>query len=440
MTRILAELHPNGELRVSCRQLMTRAGAKEEKPLRAVYAKNGGAFGGAPLDNRYEFQEPFLGLCERLAYQGKKYRSGYGLIPRKTKFGMRGRRKILRVGGVMDQLEGVRAAITLTLPGGGMEPMRAMAAWSGFIANRVKTWLYDQVPNPKEIAWFFVWELQKRGALHMHLCLNCEDNETYNRVRRGIKPLWIRVLRSVQEKSGVSMFISEKGKDWSKKPKYIQVDCQRVKRSVSAYFAKYCSKQSKGALEHIESGLRPSRWWGCSRNISQEASRQRMDVQSYDISQEQADEIIESVVEACEGDFPTYLKVNPYNGKHYLISYPGVELGQEIMKELEYRFSKQKSCRLEAMQTNDPETQRRIQAIQRAWRDPDARYRLAELIGTDTYEWELLCYLMIDETCVPAQMVDQLLAVIDGEQQPFDQAKEDASEFYIPLQLDIAGL
>ena len=440
MARILAELHPNGEFRFRTKLRWTKQTLKRKASLKLAKLAEGKALGARALDNKFEFQEPFLGKCLRMASQGKGLKSGWGLVPGKTRFGVRGRRLILRSGGVMDSLPGVRAAITLTLPGSGERAYKAIAAWSGYVANRVKTWLYDQIEGQKEIAYFYVWELQKRGALHMHLCLNCGSHSEFSRIKKGIKNEWIKIIEDVMERSGTHMFLSPKGVDNRRRKKSIQVDCQKVRKSVSAYFAKYCGKQDKGALEHIENGFRPSRWWGCSRWLSRETKARRVHLMTFEMSQEQIDLLLEKTMDALEDVDACYMKTNPYTGQHYLIAYPGVGLGMELIKELEFQFSRNKSCRIEAHVGGDYMLDQRVRKIRRRFNSQDERYRLAEIFGTDSYEWELFIYLMRDPDAIPPQMVDQLLQIIEDEGGVPDEEAEDEDAFYIPLQLNLRNL
>lgn len=440
MGQILAELHPNGELRIRYRNVIRKKRGFDGEPRTDVKAMCRKAFMPSSLDNKNEFQESKEEWMAKILSSGESVRPGWGMCPRLTKFGIRGRRKILRAGGVMDSLPGVRAAITLTLPGNTSEAIQTICDYSGFIANRVKTWLYDQLVDPSKVSWFYVWELQKRGALHMHLCINCEESAVFRRIQKGIKSAWINILETVGKKASVNMFLSSKGYDWRRKRGKIQVDCQRVKKSVSAYFAKYCGKADKGAEEHIKAGLRPSRWWGCSRYLSRLTQLMRISVVSQEMSQSQADSVIEGMLDACEDVENCYLKANPYTGAYYLIAYPGLSLGSEIIRELEYRLGRNPSSSLEANKLQNNELKKRIKNIQRRWNTLEERLRLAEIFGTGTREWEMYCLLMLEPECVTNDVVEHLLSIVENDGNPQVDNPGDDPDFFIPLQITIDGL
>ena len=439
MKTILARLYPNGELRVRSRHFLPPKKKTEERGRKGLISAAHSGSRRPPLDYRNEFQEANIqGFNNALLRRGK-FAPGWGLTPRLTRFTLRGRRTILRAGGAMDSLPGRRAAITLTLPGSGYPAMQALADYSGYVANRLKTWIYDQFPEGCKPLWFFVWELQKRGALHIHLCVSCPDDRVFYRIKRGIKDQWISILEAVQLRSSTPMFLSPKGFDWRKRKKKIQVDFQGVRKGVAAYFSKYATKGSQAVQGHIEDGLRPSRWWGCSRSLLQLLRSMVVTIKSCKITQEQADFVMKEAYDACESSSLTYRNECPYTKEVEIISYPGLEEGRRLLREIVLNGGAVKSCRLEKSFVKSKKRKENEKKINDLWKTNESRLRVAEIVGTDSPEWEVLCRCVLDPENQPDQAFDQILAIIRNESSLCPVVDQQGGEFFLQGCFDESG-
>ena len=193
----------------------------------------------------------------------KRSLRGYGERPRPTKFGLRARRTLLRAGGAMDSLPGgveKRVFFTGTLPGSTPEAMTAISAWSAWIVNAWKAWVSRRIRSKYD---FYVWELQKRGALHFHYCIYIERDEDREWFLREAKKEWVRLLEGISDKSGIDLFARQGGGSWRGYHRLIQAYAQPCRKSVAAYLSKYCGKSvGKSTGQYF-----PSRWWGVSREL-----------------------------------------------------------------------------------------------------------------------------------------------------------------------------
>lgn len=192
---------------------------------------------------------------------------GYGGECKRTKFGIYAKRTLLRVGGAIDKFDPTPengVFLTGTLPGSTHAAKKAIADWSAYIVHRLKAWIAKYVKAKLD---FYVWELQKRGALHLHYYLYVPDPVTRKRILSGFKTQWIKLLENVCSKSGVDVFkktaaYSHRGHD-----ERIQAYAQEVTKSVAAYLAKYCSKEASKPNSKVTSSYYPTRWWGASRPL-----------------------------------------------------------------------------------------------------------------------------------------------------------------------------
>lgn len=207
------------------------------------------------LDIISEFQDRSLKV---------KKRGGWGFAPRTTTFGKKGRHLLLEGGAVMDSLCGKNVAmVTCTIPGKTEESARTVADWSGWIMNRITQIMRD---SGKDVAWFYVFELQKRGALHIHFAIGSSSLREALTLAQEIEFRWFELLLELKDKTGVDVFKKNKHWSWRHLPENWKSDVQVVGKSVAAYFSKYASKNS-GKSTRWNRGFCPARWWGSSKSI-----------------------------------------------------------------------------------------------------------------------------------------------------------------------------
>lgn len=193
-----------------------------------------------------------------------KKKGGWGFKPKKTSFGRNARHRILEAGSVMDTMYGKNVVeVTLTVPGNTREIFRTVANWSGWIMNRI-----TQVVRrfDKDTGWFYVWENQLRGALHIHFAIGSSNLPDALKLAEKIKCKWFKCLLELQEKANVDAFKTSYGWTWRYKPEVWKFHILPVYKSVAAYFSKYCGKRTTKD-DRDDKGFCPARWWGSSGSI-----------------------------------------------------------------------------------------------------------------------------------------------------------------------------
>lgn len=206
-------------------------------------------------------------------------RGGWGVPASKTSFGNNARRRLLRGGGALEHLGfgvGKVAFFTGTLPGGTEVAKKALAAWSGYICNRLTQWF-----RRHDIAfWGYVWEWQKRLALHIHMFAAFEDVARLQTMIDEFRSFWIKVLDDVCDRSGVDLFARAEGGRWDrfKDMQTFRSRGEWVKKNVAGYLTKYVSKnvavkssQDK-RFDAIPADYYPARWWGMSGDLKKAIS------------------------------------------------------------------------------------------------------------------------------------------------------------------------
>ena len=103
-------------------------------------------------------------------------RKGWGATPSIKNFTAKSGQKLRECGAIVDILCGGDLSrtrvITLTLPSSGEDSYKAISNYSGEITNRLLELIRRNENESTKFYYFFVWEHQKRGALHLHLCLH----------------------------------------------------------------------------------------------------------------------------------------------------------------------------------------------------------------------------------------------------------------------------
>ena len=189
---------------------------------------------------------------------------GFGLLPKPTRFTKLGRRTLLRCGGALDKAgipKDNMVFLTGTLPGSTDEAMKAIAQWSGYIVHRLKAWVNKRVESKLD---FYVWEWQKRGALHLHYMVVIDDENSRKYVLREFRSEWCRLLAKVSDFAGADLFLRQDGYSHRENLDNVQAYAQEVRASCAAYLSKYCSKQG---AESTPLGYYPVRFWGVSRPL-----------------------------------------------------------------------------------------------------------------------------------------------------------------------------
>jgi hypothetical protein len=224
----------------------------------------------APLALISRFQQP--------GDQKKREKLGYGQTPKIKYFSARSGQKIRESGAVLDRLCGDKLdrcrVITLTLPASTPAAYKAISDYSGYAINR----LFQVVRrSPVEFEWFFVYEHQKRGALHLHICLYCEHPDQSEAMGNALGKKWYEILKDISNKSGENLLFS---RGFKKEIAFGQGHFynQKMAKGCGAYFSKYASKNSGRSKSDINSinarRYPPASFWGRSRNLSRLCEQQ----------------------------------------------------------------------------------------------------------------------------------------------------------------------
>lgn len=203
-----------------------------------------------------------------------------------SSWGRKARAALRRAGEAADMMDpdpSHWAFFTLTFPACAEGANEAIANNSGWVVQRVKNILAPY--GAKESAFFYVWERQARGTLHLHFCHRVEGGFELSFIPERVRTLSAKMVTDLSKKTGVNLWIGRNNVDWSQFPSKLRLDYQLVRKNVGRYLAKYCSKDAEFASKKWAelNSPSPQRWWGCSESLK-EAVASLTVVQRYNYS------------------------------------------------------------------------------------------------------------------------------------------------------------
>lgn len=199
--------------------------------------------------------------------KSQRYTTGYGSLPEKpTKFGLNAKRTVIRSGGALEKSSKPEECLFLTgtLPGSTEDSFKAIASYSAYLVNGLKAWISNYIPNKLD---FYVWEYQKRGALHLHYCIHAPDITAREFILKNFKAWWIGILHKIGEKSNCDLFKKNAKYSHRSNENKVRAVAEICRKSPARYLAKYLTKSV-----HPKRGnarfFTPSRWFGVSRPLN----------------------------------------------------------------------------------------------------------------------------------------------------------------------------
>lgn len=203
-----------------------------------------------------------------------KVKGGWGRLSKPTKFTKNARHRLLEAGAVVDAACGLNAwEITCTIPGSGNEVFRAVAAHTGWIMNE----LTQIIRRAKCKYWFYVWEYQNRGALHLHMLVSDPERDL-SELSKNLESRWWALLQLLSQKLNLDVFRKSSKVTWKLMPSRWQSHVAQIKKSVAAYFSKYAGKGYGAGQKKKGFGMvgTPSRWWGSSQQVKKDITAARL--------------------------------------------------------------------------------------------------------------------------------------------------------------------
>jgi len=201
-----------------------------------------------------------------------RHHAGWGFPNSPKNFSHRAGQRIRECGAMLDKVSGYQPekarVVTLTLAGDTQEAFQSLSDYSGYAINRIFQPI--RTLSREDTYWFFVWEHQRRGALHLHICLYNPDKGLAKECGDRIIEKWLETLADIEKLSGTDMFVRRDKKTYTD-PKNYQNLNQEMHKSCGAYFSKYAGKSSRtkenSYVSFYAKKYPPSRFWGSSKNL-----------------------------------------------------------------------------------------------------------------------------------------------------------------------------
>ena len=212
----------------------------------------------------------------------KQDKNGFGIMGERCPNFTKHAKNTIRWGAsAMETAFGIGRCVFLTgtLPGSTLDAQLAFAANSSYFIDRINKWLLKHFSIDGKSYRISVWELQKRGALHLHAIVAVPPGMTQALIDL-FQAFWIHLLESLSDSTGIDLFGRAGGgthRGNYLKPVKIQgrrgilkdVMCYGavVKKSVAAYLSKYLSKSAGDFRYSSKPAFYPARWWSVSRSV-----------------------------------------------------------------------------------------------------------------------------------------------------------------------------
>lgn len=186
----------------------------------------------------------------------------------RTKFGNPAITRIFRAAGACDRFDsdvGNYLFLTATLPGDTDEAKWSIAEYAHIVIDRLKSWLSKRLKDRKE---FYVWENQKRGALHFHYCLYCPDKAVQAEISKNFKREMVRLYDGIGKERNCDLWGRWRDKTVRYRTAILQARVEVVYKSVASYMAGYFSDGRNKHGNDANYPYYPRRWFGVSRPLS----------------------------------------------------------------------------------------------------------------------------------------------------------------------------
>jgi hypothetical protein len=224
--------------------------------------------------------------------------------------------------------------LTGTLPGGTVEAQFTFAAYSSWFVDRLNKWLLKHYAIEGLSYRVSVWELQKRGALHLHALVAAAPEKTV-RLILEFQAYWIKLLEDLSDSTGVDLFARAVGgshrdnydnavKIRGKRGLLRDVICYGavVVKTVAGYLSKYLSKGAGDFRFAKAPEYYPARWWSISRAVKNLIAEQtiKIDLPRFHDSQlEQVHDLVKTAFAPhkwgkSEAELPTFSEDGEFIG------------------------------------------------------------------------------------------------------------------------------
>lgn len=323
--------YPNSEIRASVsKRHLHRVDPPPPNPY-IVYEAPDSWEPIASLEPDFEESESrFLDIPPVLSGQPKPRRS----------MGADARRQALRLGALFaPAVEQRTLLLTGTLPGSTRAARRVFAENSSrmvkLLQDSIRSWCRIRAVTDWKYLW--VWELQKRGALHWHCVLELPTSELASEFADYWHQCWVTNLQNIGV-NNPEIFDRKGGGSWIDEPDVWQTDAQITEKDTGRYVSKYLSKdmhsKSDVPLEYCPHG----RWWGCSRALRDELV-DFIAKHSYYLpievapgeDMEMVGEVLKSLIESYSNG--TARDVSPWFQDHTKAAFGFLKEGVEMMRD-----------------------------------------------------------------------------------------------------------
>jgi len=181
--------------------------------------------------------------------------------------------------------------------------MRTIANYSGLLIERLTQFIRDTSPQFK---YGWVWERQKRGALHVHAIVCGGTQEERDVLAARFRGMWIKWLKDVSRLSKVNLFWNQRKQ--RSNLRHTQTRAIECDEGASRYLAKYMSKTCR-AEDHTSNvrAYYPVRWWRVDADVQEWCDESTIEFETDEMFVAEVERIVDTIKQcATEGGATVY--------------------------------------------------------------------------------------------------------------------------------------
>jgi hypothetical protein len=234
--------------------------------------------GGAPRQVDTTPPDPFepevasnIYLCRETA-QHFRWNEKTVKVPQRTQFSRSSALSVQNAACILEQnYMGIAMFCTLTVPTALHMQLQVLSAASGEICKRLTKFILERAVGE---AYVYVWEVQKRGAPHVHCILKLPHSRYVQQFYYELRHQWRCILLDVLYATSIDVFAVSDTVTWRYHDNVPVVNFQPVKTSVSRYLAKYMSKMV--TKNNAEGAWYPGRWKSVSYELQRKVRQETL--------------------------------------------------------------------------------------------------------------------------------------------------------------------
>lgn len=159
------------------------------------------------------------------------------------------------------------------------------------------------------------------------------------------------------------------------------------------------------SCQHIIDGIRPARWWGCSRRLLSELREEQSAYLTPVLFPPQAVGMMAGLTESLKkAGCRVYLfreKFSPYS---QVVAYSTPEQKKVVQESIKEEYGQLRVCKVIAMDKSSGYKDAK-KGLEKLWEKQEGRLSLYEALNREKHTWQIFSYWLADESLVEPDVI-----------------------------------